>query len=120
MLLNLRILSVFYLLNGLLMLAAPAFWYEITPGVEHSGALNVHFIRDIGLAFCAASVWALLPKVRYLTPLVFIGGHGGLHLVEIFGGHFSLGEILRDGVLIVLPAAVFSFLIFTQRNKNHA
>jgi len=35
--------------NGLFMLVAPLAWYEIIPGVTHTGSFNQHFIRDIGI-----------------------------------------------------------------------
>ncbi|MBL1241574.1 MAG: hypothetical protein COB13_006970 [OCS116 cluster bacterium] len=114
---TLKILGVFYLLNGLLMLTIPEIWYRITPGAAHSGAMNVHFIRDIGLAFCAASLWALWPRFKHYTPIIFIGGHGILHAVEFFDGHFSGIEILRDSGLIILPALAFCLIILKQEKK---
>ncbi len=115
--LGLKLISAFYLMNGFLMILAPEFWYKITPGVEHTGAMNGHFIRDIGLGFCAASAWAWLPKARHFTPIIFIGGHAALHMIEILDGHFGLNEILRDGVLIIIPAVIFCTLIITQERK---
>jgi hypothetical protein len=40
--------------NGVFMLAAPAAWYAMAPGVPNTGSLNAHFIRDIGAAFLVA------------------------------------------------------------------
>ena len=36
--------------NGFLMLADPAGWYAIVPGVPETGPLNPHFVREIGRA----------------------------------------------------------------------
>ncbi len=106
-------ISIFYLANGLLMLAAPLTWYEVTPGTDHTGPANSHFIRDIGLAFIAASVAiiavaqpALRLRPAFSAACVFIGGHAILHMVEFFDGHFGFSEILRDTALIVLPALI--------------
>jgi hypothetical protein len=35
--------------DGLFMLVVPSAWYHFVPGVTHTGPLNQHFIRDIGL-----------------------------------------------------------------------
>ncbi len=36
------------------MPTAPEIWYSAVPGVPETGPANIHFIRDIGLAFLAA------------------------------------------------------------------
>lgn len=43
------------------MWTAPQHWYANVPGVEATGALNVHFARDVALAYLAsgaALIWA--------------------------------------------------------------
>lgn len=52
----LAILGLAHAANGLLMLAAPAHWYALVPGVAMTGPFNPHFVRDIGLAFLASGV----------------------------------------------------------------
>lgn len=118
-------IAIFYLANGLLMLAAPLTWYEITPGADHTGPANSHFIRDIGLAFIAASVAIIAvaqPALRLRPAIaatsVFIGGHAVLHTVEFFDGHFGFAEILRDAALIVVPAAIVVFWIAGNPEKH--
>ena len=37
--------------NALLMWFAPHAWYETVPGVAMMGPFNLHFVRDIALAF---------------------------------------------------------------------
>lgn len=37
--------------NGLFMLADPAQWYAIVPGVPETGPFNAHFVRDIGAIY---------------------------------------------------------------------
>ena len=46
--------------SGVFMLAAPAAWYAMVPGVPDTGPFNAHFIRDIGAALLVAGgslVW---------------------------------------------------------------
>lgn len=107
------LISLFYLANGLLMLFAPLAWYQITPGADHTGPANIHFIRDIGLAFIAASTAiiavaqpALRLRPAFAATAIFVGGHALLHLVEFFDGHFSPMEIVRDTFLIAVPALI--------------
>lgn len=117
---TLRLLTYFYFLNGVLMLILPSIWYEYTPGVAHSGVMNVHFIRDIGLAFCAVSAGLLIQRIRYISAILFIGGHAVLHFIEFIGGHMSMNEMLRDAALIIAPALVFCGILLQQKSVKHA
>ena len=106
----LLILAVYQGANGLLMLAAPGLWYDTVPGVHDTGPINSHFIRDIGLGFLAAAAALLVAmraevRVAALIPaLVFLGGHAGLHAVEMITHGTSAGPALRDIALIIVPA----------------
>ena len=49
------------LINAGYIWAAPEHWYATVPGVQATGALNLHFAKDIALAFlssAAALIWA--------------------------------------------------------------
>lgn len=114
-------LAIIYLANGLLMLAAPNLWYQITPGVADTGPINIHFIRDIGLAFVGASGSALLLfSARYkqfaaiAASVIFIGGHGIFHLFEFTHTQPTGLEIMRDMAIIVIPAILFCALMIKQ------
>ena len=51
----------FALVNALYMWWATQHWYATVPGVSQIGPLNVHFARDVSLAFLSsglALVWA--------------------------------------------------------------
>ncbi|MBO6717757.1 MAG: hypothetical protein JJ913_07370 [Rhizobiaceae bacterium] len=104
------IIAIYQGANGALMLAAPELWYGIAPGVHDTGPLNTHFIRDIGLAFLAATAALLLAlneerrTAAVIAALVFLGGHAGLHIVEMFADGIGPADALRDIVLIVVPA----------------
>ena len=95
--------------NGALMLAAPGLWYDTVPGVHDTGPINIHFIRDIGLGFLAAAAALLVAmreavRIAALIPaLVFLGGHAGLHVVEMIAHGTSTADVLRDVALIVIP-----------------
>jgi len=108
----LYLLAAYQGLNGLTMLAVPDLWYQLTPGASHTGPANTHFIRDIGLAFLAASGALLLaarvanPAVPILIATVFLGGHAALHLVEMVAHGTSLADAIRDFGLILVPAAL--------------
>ncbi len=102
------LLAVFHGLNGIAMLAAPDAWYLAVPGVTGTGPANTHFIRDIGLAFLAAAaallLWRRQPLAAILAPAaLFLGGHAGLHLVEMVAHRVSAAEAVRDFATIVIP-----------------
>jgi len=105
-------LAAYQGLNGLAMLAAPGLWYDLTPGASHTGPVNTHFIRDIGLAFLAAAAALVVaartanPAVPILVATVFLGGHAALHVVEMAAHGASLAAAVRDILLIVTPAVL--------------
>ncbi|MFZ5608155.1 MAG: hypothetical protein ACOY99_00935 [Pseudomonadota bacterium] len=101
------------LLNGMEMLVLPRYWYTQTPGVAEAGAFNIHFIRDIGIAFLTASLalgWGLArPRWRrpmLLIALIWFGGHAALHGVEIA---WSSGY--REGLWVELAAIIAPSLL---------
>ncbi len=106
----LLILAVYQGANGAVMLTAPEFWYGIVPDADHTGPLNTHFIRDIGLGFLAAAaalVIAMREELRAIAlipALIFLGGHAGLHAVEMIAHGSSGAAALRDITTIVIPA----------------
>ena len=83
------LLGIYQAANGAFMLAAPDVWYATVPGVTETGPANIHFIRDIGLAFLAAAA-SLFVSARQdagpaslLPAAIFLGGHALLHLGEM-------------------------------------
>ena len=80
--------------NGVLMLLAPETWYRVTPDVGDTGPLNVHFVRDIGVAYLVAGVglfWRAVDGLQgwpaALAGAAFLLGHALVHLVELVSGH---------------------------------
>lgn len=102
------VLAAYHGINGAVMLAAPETWYSVVPDVEHTGPINVHFIRDIGLGFLAAAMALVLVarghRSALLPALVFLGGHAALHVVEMIAHGTTATAAVRDLTTIVLPA----------------
>jgi hypothetical protein len=100
--------------NGLTMLAAPEAWYEeIVPGAHHTGPMNIHFQRDIGIAFLAAGaglIWAAFhlaqARAMHVVTGIFLGGHGLLHVYDILVGHLPMEHWLYDTPTVILPGAI--------------
>ena len=116
-------------LNGILMIIAPEFWYQITPGASETGPYNVHFIRDIGIAFVAAGIGLWLGVSQFkgasfataVIALLFIAGHGLLHLFEMITMAASIEEVLRDFVLVIMPVlvAIVCLVKLDRRSITH-
>ncbi len=51
----LLLIAAAHFANALMMWFAPHTWYETVPGVAMMGPFNLHFVRDIALAFGMSS-----------------------------------------------------------------
>jgi hypothetical protein len=106
------ILGILAAANGVFMLAAPAAWYAIAPGVPNTGPLNGHFIRDIGAAFLVSGgslVWfARDPRGRpaALACAAFFVLHALVHLSDAMTGRESMYQAVRDLPTIYLGALI--------------
>jgi hypothetical protein len=49
-------IGLLWVATGVLIFADPHGFYDRTPGLAMMGPYNVHFIRDVGLAFVAAGI----------------------------------------------------------------
>lgn len=108
--------------NGAAMLADPAAWYHAVPGVALTGPLNLHFVRDIGAAYCVAGGGLAWRAWRPHTgaPAAFAGAgflvlHAGVHVGETLAGLCGWGTLLRDVPGVVLPAALAFALAWPPR-----
>jgi hypothetical protein len=96
------LLALILAANGLAMLAAPHFWYQITPGVTGTGPLNVHFVRDIGAAYLIAAggfLWMWRDPQAWRAALAgsaFLAMHALVHVGEMIVGSFDIHHLLRD------------------------
>ncbi len=100
--------------NGLLMLAAPQFWYGFIPTVPFTGPYNPHFVRDIGCAYLTSGLaFGWFWRQPQAWPAAFAGAvflllHALTHVWDGIAGRESLEHLLSDipGVF-VLPALGF-------------
>lgn len=98
------------LVNGIVMLVAPSAWYQLMPTIKVTGPPNLHFIRDIGLAYVSGGLMlmfaALDPRSRWLAALagaLWLGAHGTLHLFEVVVGLASASVFWFDAPGVVGP-----------------
>lgn len=116
------ILAAVMALNGVYMFVDPPGWYAAVPGVPDTGPLNLHFVRDIGIAYLtagAALVWSALGAGWRASALaaVFIGGHSLLHIGETILGHHH-DVILNELAAVHLPAVLAIVISVFQRRAQ--
>jgi len=108
--------------NGIWMFVDPPGWYASIPGVPDTGPLNLHFVKDIGLAYLTAGIayaWSALGagwKAAALATL-FVGLHALLHVGETMLGHHR-DVIVNELVAVHLPAVIGLWLTYVQF-RNH-
>jgi len=107
-------------LNGLWMLFSPASWYASIPGVDQTGSLNEHFVRDVGISYLAAAVGLLFtaarPRQAFPAMLVvtsLLGLHALMHLWEFVAGHGEMNQLAIDFPGVILPAIICSWITIT-------
>lgn len=104
----LAIIVIYQAANGLVMLAVPDIWYSAVPGVPETGPANIHFIRDIGLAFLAAGAALLMASRRpddgrlVAAATIFLGGHAIYHLLDMTHAA-TIAVAARNILLVVVP-----------------
>ncbi|TIQ27978.1 MAG: hypothetical protein E5X48_32100 [Mesorhizobium sp.] len=119
----LLIIGIYQATNGAIMLTVPDFWYSAVPGVPETGPANIHFIRDIGLAFLAAGAALLMACQRpdggrlVGAATIFLGGHAIYHLAEMAAQGTTIAAAARDLLLIVVPA-LLPLAIFLPTGKE--
>lgn len=97
--------------NGAAMMAAPSTWFHTVPGVALTGALNPHFVRDVGAAYLCAALgllWRAIAGPR-AAPAAWLGAgflllHAGVHLAETLAGLCGWGQFWADVPGVVVPA----------------
>ena len=114
-----------WLLTGIVIFADPMSFYEIVPGLKLMGPFNMHFIRDVGLAFIAsggALVWGTHVSAQRLVYAALawpslhalfhiqIWSHRGFPLDGIFA--FDLAAVIGPPLLALL--AVLKFRPFEE------
>jgi hypothetical protein len=108
-------LGVIWTLTGIYIFVDPMGFYDMVPGLQMMGPFNMHFIRDVGLAFIAsgsALVWGAYMKMRALALAgiawpslhamfhIQIWGHRGFPFDGIFA--FDLAAVIAPPLLALL------------------
>jgi hypothetical protein len=112
--------------NALWMLGAPQLWFEHLPAaVTDFGPYNVHFIRDVGIAYLSIAVallwgaWnsAARPPMTLLGA-VFFGGHAAIHIFDTARGHVGQWHWLLDLPTTYLPVLALIAAILLSRGDT--
>jgi uncharacterized protein YjeT (DUF2065 family) len=104
--------------NGLLMLADPATWYALVPGVPETGPFNPHFVRDIGAAYLVtgAAIAALALDARAmpaaLAGALFLTLHALVHVADAIAGRLHAEHLAADLVTVFVPAVIALWLVY--------
>jgi hypothetical protein len=112
------ILRVALTINGLAMLAAPAVWYAAVPGVSETGALNHHFIRDLGAVYLVdglAMPWFALDtaaRPAAQAGAAFLVMHAIVHLWDAATGREHVHALLVEVPAVFLPAILAVWIVW--------
>jgi uncharacterized protein YjeT (DUF2065 family) len=117
------ILGLVMAANGVVMLAAPEPWYHAVPGVADTGHFNIHFVRDIGIAYVvagAAIAWGAFGAGWAATALgaAFLAGHAALHAIETIAGQHH--DVLLNEIAGVHAPAIIAVLIAVWQRRASA
>lgn len=114
----------YYVVSAVFMWTQPQAWYANTPGVAAMGPFNLHFIRDIALAFGVAGL-AILHAARTQSRNVLLVGLGwpALHAfyhLAIWANHgFAFDMIALVNLLgIQLPVWTSLAIAFSIQPKE--
>ena len=106
----LAIVGTLTLVTGPYVFFLPTLFYDLTPGLSAMGPFNLHFIRDVGLAYFASGACLVIAAVTINRSLAIAGVlwpflHAVFH-VQIWIGRGSPadGVALFNFGAIVLPA----------------
>jgi hypothetical protein len=108
------------IVNGAFMLLASEAWF--TAIAAYTGPFNVHLVQDVGAAYVTsgiASVWAARAPA-WRAPLaasaaLFLGLHGGIHLVEVLRGVQPAAHLVEDFPGVYLPALLLAGIALRAR-----
>jgi len=118
------ILGVGLAANGLIMLAVPADWYAMVPGVPETGPLNAHFVRDVGAAYLVAGAtltyfaFERAARPAVLAGAAFLALHALVHLWDAAAGREHAHALLVDLPSVFLPPALAILIAWPRPNSN--
>lgn len=97
-----------YILNGFTMWFMPQYWYEAVPGVSMMGPFNLHFVRDLALAYGimgAGLIYGLRNPSIAVFAALWPAAHAIYHICIFFMRGMPMDTIaLVNLVLIQIPA----------------
>ncbi|HEY8186124.1 MAG TPA: hypothetical protein VIF64_08650 [Pyrinomonadaceae bacterium] len=107
------------------MLLFPLSWYTGLPAdVPHTGPLNPHFVRDLGVAFIVVGLafgWSAfhLEESRpvHLALTVFFTGHALIHVSDIVMGRLPNSHWVIDLPGVFVPALIMLALAVPSVRK---
>lgn len=112
------ILGAVTLINGLEMLLAPGYWYNLVPGVSETGPLNTHLVADAGtfnIPIGLGLILAARDPSRHVLVIAIAAGagllHSLLHLYSHVAGYLSVEHLTTEAIGIYIPAAILLGLI---------
>lgn len=109
-------LGVLWILTGISIFADPMSFYEIVPGLKLMGPFNMHFIRDVGLAFVAsggALAWGAHISAQRLVyaGLAWPSLHALFHIQIWSHRGFPLDGIFAFDLVAVIGPPLLAFLV---------
>ena len=118
------VLGLTHFLSGPVIFFAPELFYESIPGLSDMGPFNLHFIRDIGLAFAASGGAVIWGTLKYNKHVAIAGAvwpllHALFH-VQIWGHRgFPFDDIaMFDFVAVIVPAVLMMMLATKIRRRS--
>lgn len=119
------LLGLASVINGVLMIFQPEYWYWLVPGLSDRGPFNQHFVRDIGInylligiAFIIGVLYARQRLLLWCLPTAWLTGHAIFHVWEVMVGICQPQALITDFAGVTLPALVGLCLIYASYRKN--
>ncbi len=113
--------------NALIQLALPMAWYDAVPGVPLTGPFNVHFVRDIGMAYLVVTLglgWFAWRPTQGWPALVcaaaFLSLHAAIHIGDASCGGSVWRDLVRDFPGVFLPALITAWIAWANRPPKEA
>jgi hypothetical protein len=118
------LLGLSQIAQGAVMIAAPALFYRAVPGVDETGPLNPHLMRDTGCAFLLAGVgltwFARRPAA---VPAGIMGAaylclHALMHVWDGVAGRERLVHLAHDIPMLGAIAALAVWSVWPHRGQS--
>jgi hypothetical protein len=96
------LLGLSQIAQGIVMILAPGWFYRVMPGVDETGPLNAHLMRDTGGAFLLAGiglVWFAGRRGAVAAGLLGAGYlclHAALHVSDGIAGRERAAHLVVD------------------------